>query len=558
MLANISGIIIYTNNLTYIFIALLPNFQCSNLTDSQLVAYNISYGDNEVEYSQCHISIKPKKYQNVSAEPMILECLNGYNYTTPVDKSIVSQWDLVCQRAGLAELSQTIYILGQLIGSLFMPIQMEYFGRRPIHIICNILILPLNILCAYSPFFWLFTITRFFNGVLIQGYLISTCTVITEMFPASKRNLMTGLSSLIFSFTILIFELTVYLVRYKSWHVLVICCACFSSYGIIEIIFFQESLRWLFAKGKVKKAKDMIQYAAKLNNADYEQTWQIALEQTDILSETECTELVEIHKKNNKHSMSEERMSENKETTKLQPKIDVFEKENQENRKSLKSRWFGIIAIMQYSYTRSISFIIVLNWLAITMTYHSFFILSETLSGDLYLNFLFLCLIEIISCIIYWPTIVRFGHKKPLATASSFGSLCLIIAAILKGFGGESKEINIFFMVFFMLAMLGTGSAFGGLFLYTPELYPTEVRSVGLGLCSASARLGNMMAPFARTLATYSAWAPSVLFGSACIISSILLSWGLPETFKKRLPQTMYELKQIQESQKLRPQEQKA
>lgn len=106
----------------------------------------------------------------------------------------------------------------------------------------------------------------------------------------------------------------------------------------------------------------MIQYAAKLNNADYEQTWQIALEQTDILSETECTELVEIHKKNNKHSMSEERMSENKETTKLQPKIDVFEKENQENRKSLKSRWFGIIAIMQYSYTRSISFIIVLNW----------------------------------------------------------------------------------------------------------------------------------------------------------------------------------------------------
>lgn len=103
----------------------------------------------------------------------------------------------------------------------------------------------------------------------------------------------------------------------------------------------------------------MIQYAAKLNNADYEQTWQIALKQIDIPSETECTELVEIHKKNNKHSMSED-----KETTKLQqvPKNDIFEKKNQENRKSLKSKWFGIITIMQYSYTRSISFIIVLNW----------------------------------------------------------------------------------------------------------------------------------------------------------------------------------------------------
>lgn len=45
-----------------------------------------------------------------------------------------------------------------------------------------------------------------------------------------------------------------------------------------------------------------------------------------------------------------------------------------------------------------------------------------------------------------------------------------------NAFIGESKEINIFFMVSFMLAMLGMGSAYGGLFLYTPELYPTEVR----------------------------------------------------------------------------------
>lgn len=164
MLSNIGGLIIYANNLLYVFIALLPTFRCNDLTDSQLLTYNISEGGNEVEYSQCHVLIRLQKYPNVTAEPLILDCPNGYNYTTPLEKSIISQWDLVCNRAGFAELSQTIYVLGQFVGSLIIPIQVERFGRRPIHILSNILILPLNILCAYSPYFWLFTITRFFNG----------------------------------------------------------------------------------------------------------------------------------------------------------------------------------------------------------------------------------------------------------------------------------------------------------------------------------------------------------------------------------------------------------
>ena len=50
--------------------------------------------------------------------------------------------------------------------------------------------------------------------------------------------------------------------------------------------------------------------------------------------------------------------------------------------------------------------------------------------------------------------------------------------------------------------------------------------------------------------ATYSPWAPSTLFGTGCIISSILLVWGLPETFKKQLPQTMEELKHTQKAKK--------
>ena len=38
--------------------------------------------------------------------------------------------------------------------------------------------------------------------------------------------------------------------------------------------------------------------------------------------------------------------------------------------------------------------------------------------------------------------------------------------------------------------------SFGGIFVYTTELYPTEVRSVGLAMCSVSARVASIIAPY--------------------------------------------------------------
>lgn len=41
----------------------------------------------------------------------------------------------------------------------------------------------------------------------------------------------------------------------------------------------QESIRWLFANSKVKRAKKVIKTAAKQNNIDFERIWSIALKE---------------------------------------------------------------------------------------------------------------------------------------------------------------------------------------------------------------------------------------------------------------------------------------
>lgn len=39
------------------------------------------------------------------------------------------------------------------------------------------------------------------------------------------------------------------------------------------------------------------------------------------------------------------------------------------------------------------------------------------------------------------------------------------------------------------------GAAFAVVYLYTAELYPTQVRTVGIGICTVIARLGGILAP---------------------------------------------------------------
>ena len=70
------------------------------------------------------------------------------------------------------------------------------------------------------------------------------------------------------------------------------------------------------------------------------------------------------------------------------------------------------------------------------------------------------------------------------------------------------------------------------------ELFPTEVRNVGLGAASMAGRLGGILCPYLNLLAA--TWTPLPL----CIYGGLALTGGcmallLPETLGKRLPETV-------------------
>jgi MFS family permease len=86
-------------------------------------------------------------------------------------------------------------------------------------------------------------------------------------------------------------------------------------------------------------------------------------------------------------------------------------------------------------------------------------------------------------------TIERFGRKKTMAVQFVVYAVCCCFLVVCS-------EKRIFLTVMLFLARGIIAGVFQAAYVYTPEVYPTSLRAVGVGSCSAMARLGAMVTPY--------------------------------------------------------------
>eukprot|EP00890_Picochlorum_soloecismus_P001562 jgi/Picsp_1/2406/NSC_05867-R1_synaptic vesicle 2-related len=97
-------------------------------------------------------------------------------------------------------------------------------------------------------------------------------------------------------------------------------------------------------------------------------------------------------------------------------------------------------------------------------------------------------------------------------------ALCSIAIFSLLFNGGKVLQLILLFVS--RAAIEGT---FSVLYVYTPELYPTTIRSFGLALCNGFARLGGFTAPFATVYLVESGetmWSVIAL-GMLCLLATV-------------------------------------
>ncbi|XP_006817913.1 synaptic vesicle 2-related protein-like [Saccoglossus kowalevskii] len=148
------------------------------------------------------------------------------------------------------------------------------------------------------------------------------------------------------------------------------------------------------------------------------------------------------------------------------------------------------------------------------------------LSTKDYVDLLWTSIAEFPGLVITFFIIEWIGRKKTMAVEFLVFSLFTFLICICT-----TRTV---LTIFLFIARAFISGAFQAAYVYTPEVYPTTVRAIGLGACSGMARVGALLTPFvAQVMLRISEYLAISIYGSVCILAAIA-SMMLPIETKGR------------------------
>jgi OCT family organic cation transporter-like MFS transporter 4/5 len=395
-------------------------------------------------------------------------------------ETVVSQFDLVCNKEYWRSLSQSLYMFGIMVGSFVSGILSDKFGRKKITLVAAIGQLIFGIAVAFSPSILVFTLLRWCLAVC--SISLFTCGYVYCMEIIGGRwGTYVGIGLEIpWSFAYMLLPVMSW--TFPTWTHFQLSI----SIPIILIIILlsipgmaPESPKWLLTQGRVEEADRILEAAAKMNDKEP----QIAKEPV-------------VAEKDGDASSS--------------TLLDLF-----------KTTGLRRATIIMYYLFFTNSFV----YYGLTLNS------GKLIPGDLHVNIIVSAIFEILANLLTILAFIYVGRRISVFVSMLTGGLTLLIIPLVSVPLGKT-----------ILAQIGrfaiTGS-FSMVFVYAVEIFPTVVRNVGLGSSSTCARVGGVIAPYiGRELAKQSPGAPLVIFGVTSIIASILVLF-LPETRNISLPDTI-------------------
>ncbi|XP_060068863.1 solute carrier family 22 member 3-like [Ylistrum balloti] len=520
--------------LIYVIIGHVPDFTCSPLQEP-LSQYGFTdAGDNsstyEITYGKCEISVLANTTNGTSQDEYILPCREGYSFDKNEGTTIISEWNLVCDQSGVGELGQTLVMTGQIVGATLFTSLADRYGRKPVFVSTHLLLFIMSLSLTFVPTFVVFAIMRFVIGALQQGMGLAMSIITLEIVPQQYRGLVGALGQFAWTAFVVILAGIGYFMRNLSWRYIQLATALMSFHALASYWIIDESLRWLIANKRKDEALKVIRRVARLNKVSEADVAGV----TQLLSDDqELTNLVSCN--NRAHPA-------------LQPlngNAGNFD-ENEDDTHTVETRLSEsvdkptFIDLFRHKLLLKHSLILWFIWSTNSMTYFGLYLTSTSLTGNRHLNFFLNGLVELPGGFLYAILVNRIGRKKCSILFHAMTGVALIVSVTLLEITGDNvnSPLAILSTVLNYVGKLGIASSFALLFLYTPELYPTNLRNVGLGLCSSAARIGGMIAPYSNIFASHVIWGPGVVFGICCIIVAFLTIL-LPETNGKELPQTV-------------------
>ncbi|GBN42907.1 Organic cation transporter protein [Araneus ventricosus] len=361
--------------------------------------------------------------------------------TSHTSQTIVSEWDLVCEREWLVSLAKSSYMVGFLLSVIVFGQISDCIGRYPTIVMCYAIACVSMFLSLLSNSFVMFIVLRFFHAFGRAGAATVAYVLIMEMVGPRHQAEVGIAVQLGWSVGFVTLVAVAWFFRHWFWLQLVI------SVSFLPFVLFfgliPESPRWLLTQGKFAKLERLLRKACAIN--------------------------------------------------KRQVKDDITDLAKLKNEDEVK-KTATMIEVLKMPKMRKRTIYMIYMWFVNAFLYYALSYNTNDLAGSPYLNFFVAGLLEFPSyAFVFWG-IKRWGRRSTLVSCMAVGAAAT--AALVFVPPDFPWLVNTF-------AMVGkfcfTGS-FGLLYLYTTEVFPTSVRNATLGSCSMCARIGSILAPFLRDL----------------------------------------------------------
>lgn len=172
------------------------------------------------------------------------------------------------------------------------------------------------------------------------------------------------------------------------------------------------------------------------------------------------------------------------------------------------------------------------NWLVCGLCYFGLAQFISHLGGDIFVNVAVSAVAVMPGVFVSMWAFSSLGRKVSLISSNMTASIALLLVPFVP----ESLPWVKTFLS--SLGLLALSISFYCVYTYGGELYPTVVRTVGLGTSSMCARVGAMAAPFVASLGDVNPLIPLIVFGTPPVIASVMCAL-LPETKGCKLPDTL-------------------
>ncbi|OQV24491.1 Organic cation transporter 1 [Hypsibius exemplaris] len=451
-------------------------------------------------------------YLNSTAHNLTaVHCRNGYDFNMAHgDTSIVTEWDLVCDRSSLLTLANVLMVIATVLGMLVSGYVADRWGRKKPFFIFFLVMLVFGVSFAFAPsfegFLALAVLHSFGSGPLYA--LLYTMAV--EMLTSSSRLTMAVWLSIVYAIGAMLFALIAYFVQ--QWHFLTIYGTSPFILVFIYCFFLPESPRWLLISERFPEVEIYVRRIASVNGCPFNESCQVQLKQIF----KQCTREVDIQESQS---------------------IDSFDGSHGKNSRTWCNRrgsWIWLFATPPM-----LRKTLLLTYLMCTLQicYYGLRAFTPPIAkSDAYFTSFISSVIEIPGIIFAWLICDRFGRRWSVMISFILSFLACVLTIAFQ----SDQQFFWGIVALFLIARSFISAAYvtGELLAY--ETFPTVIRMQGIAIIGAVAHLVSRLGHVIVYLKTHSDSLPLVVFGCLALVA-VLSVFLLPETVCTALPETVEE-----------------